>query len=273
MKTTMLGIEGLEKTSPMFRAELWRIADRLKLDPSYIAAVMAHESGFNPQAVNPFSRATGLIQWMPTTAPAFGTTVDALASMTAEQQLTYVEKFFNLYKGRIRKDVPGDYMMAVFMPAFTGKDPSTVLFESGTKGYEQNKNAFDRQKKGNITIADVAADVDAIVARAQKRPLVEVDTSLPLGPAAQPSQSQGSASPSFSGPCSLPVLREGDRGSAVALWQRYLNKSSIVGTTVTVSGVFDSLTVEATRMYQAAKHLSPVDAIVGKDTWATVLHP
>lgn len=81
-----------------------------------------------------------------------------------------------------------------------------------------------------------------------------------------------SPSVSFSGPSALPVLRVGSRGSAVALWQRFLNKSSIVGTTVTVSGVFDGLTAEATRMYQAAKNLS-ADSVVGEQTWNTVLFP
>lgn len=271
MITQLLGITGLEKTSPEFRAELWRLASRLGLDPSYIAAVMAHESGLNPAATNPTGGATGLIQFMPATAIALGTTTQALRDMSAEKQLAYVERFFRPYAPRMRKDVPGDYLMATFMGGFIGQDPSTVLFARGEKGYAQNAG-FDRANKGTITIADVTSDIDKIVAAARLRPSVEVDTTLPLGLSASPSASPSSALPQpfFGGPCALPALGVGDRGSAVALWQRYLNRTAIVGATVNVTGLFDSMTREATLAYQHAHSLKP-DAYVGPLTWATVL--
>lgn len=276
MLTTLLGIPGLAATSPAFRAELWRLAERLGLDPSYIAAVMSHESGLNPSATNPNGGATGLIQFMPATAKAMGTSTQELRDMSAEEQLAWVERFFRPYRKTMRSFVPGDYLMATFMPAFIGKPADTVLFAKGTIGYTQNAG-FDHAKKGTILISDVTADIDKIVAEARRAPSVEVDTSIPLEGAAHsppplPSVPQSQPSPSFSGPCELPVLRAGSRGQAVALWQRFLNKSAIVGTTVTVNGVFDDLTTEATRAYQAAKKLKP-DCIVGSMTWSTVLWP
>lgn len=49
--------------------ELWQgiqdVAGRLDMDPRHLAAVIAFESRFNPSAVNPYSGATGLIQFMP----------------------------------------------------------------------------------------------------------------------------------------------------------------------------------------------------------------
>lgn len=271
MIVRMLGVQGLAKTTPEFRSELWRVATRLGLEAGYIAAVMAHESGFSPMAKNPQGGATGLIQFMPATAQALGTSTQALASMSAEEQLTYVEKFFRPYAHSIRKDVPGDYLMATFMPAFVGRSPDTVLFSRGDKGYAAN-SGFDHDKKGTITIADVTNDIDKIVATARTLPSIEVDTTLPLGGAGslRPSSSPLSAPLSFSGPSSLPVLRAGSRGSAVVLWQRYLNHTAIIGTTVNVSGVFDSMTAEATEKYQVARGLS-ADRVVGQATWSTVL--
>lgn len=271
MNVQMLNVPGLDKTTPEFRSELWRMASRLGLNADYIAAVMSHESGLNPAATNPKGGATGLIQFMPATAIALGTTTSALRDMSAEDQLKYVERFFKPYAAKIRPGVPGDYLMATFMPAFIGQPANTVLFTRGEIGYEQNA-AFDHAGKGTIVISDVTGDIDAIVTKARMRPSLEVDTTLPLGSGGSGSVSPPPAppSPSFSGPCALPELGFGSVGSAVALWQRFLNRTAIVDTTVIVSGVFDNLTLDATRTYQNARSLVP-DGKVGPITWGTVL--
>lgn len=278
MIVQMLNVPGLDRMTPDFRSELWRVATRLGLEAGYIAAVMAHESGFNPHAVNPTGGATGLIQFMPQTAKGLGTSVQALASMGAGEQLKYVEAFFRPYAPKMRKDVPGDYLMATFMPAFVGSPPDTVLFAKGTLGYTQNIG-FDKTNKGTITVADVTTAIDKIVAAAQTRPSLGVDTTLPLGQtggSSLPSPLPPSLPPYSSGPSNLPVLHGASRGSvasrgtAVVLWQRYLNHTAIVGTTCVVTGIFDAMTEEATRLYQIAKALYP-DRIVGPLTWGTVL--
>lgn len=275
MITSMLGIPGLEKMSPMFRAELWRLAQRLGLDPALIAAVMKHESGFDPAATNKLAGATGLIQFMPATARAMGTSTDDLRRMSAEDQLKWVERFFKPYAKTMRPDVPGDYLMATFMPAFIGKPPETVLFAKGTIGYTQNAG-FDHAGKGAITIADVTGDIDKIVAQARALPSVEVDTTLPLGGAGSlpPVPSHSVPLPSFSGPSVLPVLKLGSSGLAVAVWQRYLVSR---GYLVLVSGVYSAGTSAATAMYQEAYNAKnpdrtiTVDGDVGPQTWGTML--
>lgn len=275
MITSMLGIPGLEKMSPMFRAELWRVGQRLGLDPSFIAAVMKHESGFDPSATNKLAGATGLIQFIPSTATAMGTSTDNLRRMSGEDQLQWVERFFKPYAKTMRPNVPGDYLMATFMPAFIGKPPETVLFAKGTIGYTQNAG-FDHAGKGAITIADVTADIDKIVAQARALPSVEVDTTLPLGGAGSspgPS-SQPAHLPSFSGPSVLPVLKLGSSGEAVALWQRFLHSRGYI---VNVSGVFSAgtraVTIEYQEAFNAKSGLSPigVDGVVGTQTWGSML--
>jgi len=93
---TLLAVRGLEHTTEAFRRKLIRIADRRGLNPSFLAAVIAFETGrfpFSPSAKNPFSGATGLIQFMKPTANHLGTTQEKLAQMTAVEQLDYGEAY------------------------------------------------------------------------------------------------------------------------------------------------------------------------------------
>jgi hypothetical protein len=176
----MLRVAGIESTTPAFRAELAALADRLDVNPDYLAAVMSRESGFNPAATNPQSKATGLIQFMPRTAHALGTTVDKLRSMTALQQLRFVEAFYRPFTGGLKR--PVDAYMATFMPGFVGKPDSTVLFESPSIGYVQNQG-FDSQHKGTITIGDVGNAISATLAAAESKPSIDAgpSTSGPAG--------------------------------------------------------------------------------------------
>lgn len=151
------------------------------LNPSYIAAVMKVETGgtYSPSIRNPDTGATGLIQFMPRTAEAMGTSTSELARMSNVQQLEYVKRFFRPYLSRIRPDVPGDYYLAVFMPAYIGRDPGTVLFSAGDTGYAQNAG-LDRNGDGLITVGDVTGTVDGVVAAAMTRPPLEVSVGASL---------------------------------------------------------------------------------------------
>lgn len=176
----ILDIAGLrQNTSSAFRSALVDTSLSLGLNPSYLAACMAVETGrsFSPSIQNPFTQATGLIQFMPATARAMGTTIDALKNMDAVAQLAYVARFFRPYLSRIRPNVPGDYYLAVFMPAYIGRDPSTVLFSAGEVGYTQNAG-LDRNGDGVITVGDVVQTVNNVVADAMTRPPIEVNTSV-----------------------------------------------------------------------------------------------
>jgi hypothetical protein len=68
--------------------------------------------------VNKISGATGLIQFMPSTAKSLGTTTDVLLSMNNIQQLNYVLAYLRPYKGKMNNFV--DVYLAVFYPAAIG---------------------------------------------------------------------------------------------------------------------------------------------------------
>ena len=77
------------RVSPEFRSKLAVGCAELGIDPSHLMACMAFETGrtFSPSVRNEVSGATGLIQFMPSTAKGMGLTTAELAGMTAEDQL------------------------------------------------------------------------------------------------------------------------------------------------------------------------------------------
>lgn len=153
------------KVSDLFRSRVTEIAIRVAIDPSWLMACMAFESGhtFSASIHNAAgSGAVGIIQFMPSTAAALGTTTQALAEMTAEGQLDYVEKYFTPWAGRLKS--LGDVYGAILWPAMIGKPSDWVVFNKADpnhpKLYLQNAG-LDTDKNGQITKAEVCAKVQA----------------------------------------------------------------------------------------------------------------
>lgn len=147
------------RVSKEFRAKLREIGERQGLDPNWYMAVMAFETGrtFNPAEPNRAgSGAIGLIQFMPATARGLGTSSQALANMTAVQQLDYVEKYFQPYVGRIRN--LGDMYMAVLWPAGIGRADDWVMWTEGSIEYTQNAG-LDTNHNGTITRGEATSRV------------------------------------------------------------------------------------------------------------------
>lgn len=163
------------KVSPEFRARVIRIAERVSCDPSWLMACMAFETGrtFSPSVKNPNSTATGLIQFMAATAVNLNTTVDALAKMSAVEQLDYVARYFQPYAGRIKS--LSDCYMVILWPSAVGKPDNAVIFASGTSAYLVNKG-LDMNKDGAVTKAECAAKVTAMLAEG-----LRPENSVPIG--------------------------------------------------------------------------------------------
>lgn len=106
------------RAAPVAR-EVVALGRELGVDPAWLANVVQFESSWNPQAVNRASGASGLIQFMPKTARALGTTVEAIRRMDASEQWPYVRRYFARYRGRLSSQV--DVFMAVFYPKAIGK--------------------------------------------------------------------------------------------------------------------------------------------------------
>jgi hypothetical protein len=152
-----------KKVSEEFCERVREIADSLGTDPNYLMACMAFESGetFSPSIKNAAgSGATGLIQFMPSTAQALGTTTEELASMTAEEQLDYVEEYFKPSSGKLQS--LDDVYMAILWPAAVGRPSDYVLFAQDDpdhpRRYIQNAG-LDFNQDGVITKAEAAEKV------------------------------------------------------------------------------------------------------------------
>lgn len=165
------------KVSPEFRNRVQGICRRVVIsDPSWLMACMAFETGetFSPTVRNSAgSGAIGLIQFMPGTAAALGTSIEQLAAMSAEGQLVEVEAYFKPWSGRLKS--LGDVYGAILWPGMIGKPDSSVIFEKDDparpKLYLQNKG-LDANADGHITKAEIVAKVLAKLGRGVHPPFV-----------------------------------------------------------------------------------------------------
>lgn len=163
------------KVSNEFRVRLWRLCENLawgEEHASWLMACIAWESGesFSASIKNMAgSGATGLIQFMPSTAKDLKTTVDLLSKMSAVEQLDYVEKYFFRYAPKIH--TLADMYMAILMPKYITSPSSIVLFTDGTTAYRQN-SGLDSNTDGRITKEECAGKVNAKLLKGLKHPLV-----------------------------------------------------------------------------------------------------
>lgn len=175
---SILKVRGIEGLAAFQLQAFIECADSLGIDPDWLACVVSFETGgsFDPAQKNhwaeadakrrgvAYSGAIGLIQFMPSTAKAFGTTTDALAGMSFTEQLEYVRRYLKTYASRIQS--LEDCYLAVFYPAAIGRDDSYVMGRRGSPGfdgrvYDQNAG-FDRNKDGNVTRGEVCATIRAV---------------------------------------------------------------------------------------------------------------
>lgn len=162
-RIVILDVPGSHNVSQDFKDKVMQIADRLGTNPNFLMAVMSFESGLNPRAKNRFSNATGLIQFMPATARALRTTIEAIAEMPAEEQLDLVEQYFKPYKNRLL--TIEDAYMAVLWPKAIGKKKDYVLFERPSTAYQQN-SGLDIDRDGRVTVFDATDRVRRILSAA-----------------------------------------------------------------------------------------------------------
>lgn len=163
------GIAWSGKLTKPFLDAVVDMSARLGVNPSYITTIMALETGrrFTSDVTNAAgSGATGLIQFMPSTAKGLGTTTELLAKMTPIEQLVYVEKYFKPYTGAMDRLV--DCYLAVLYPDAMGGALDDVIWSKSSatsflrKCYTQNIG-FDKAKKGFITVRDVANSIQRVM--------------------------------------------------------------------------------------------------------------
>jgi Transglycosylase SLT domain len=163
---------------PQFWVELQAIAERLKTQPAWLLNVMASESLLNPAARNslPGQTASGLLQFIESTAQSMGTTTEAIRRMNPVAQLRLVERYLAPFRGRLNS--LADVYMAVFRGLIIdGGDRSIVApLDSSNKEqriYSLNKwldfNSDNKITKGELALAALAIGRFSPYASATKR--------------------------------------------------------------------------------------------------------
>lgn len=146
-----------DKVSQAFIDKVVNISGSLGIDPNWLMFIMNYESAgtFSPSVSNK-SGATGLIQFLPSTAIGLGTTIEVLSSMTAEEQLDWVYKYLKPYKGDM-VDYYTTYL-AIFYSAALNQ-PDTFIFPDNV--VHDNPSLFIT---GGNTLADFKTSLDNIMA-------------------------------------------------------------------------------------------------------------
>lgn len=134
-------------------------ANKWGKDPNSLAAIIFKESSGDERAVNANSGATGIIQFMPSTAEGLGTTTDAIKDMSFSDQLDLAGKYYNQFGSAWDKAQTATDMYALtFYPKLLNESNDYVIgSEKGDKYVNkvasQNKG-FDMDSDGQITKAE-----------------------------------------------------------------------------------------------------------------------
>jgi len=162
MKTneTLLFEQLILENREEFALKVIEIAEKLGIKPDWLMLVFYIETAaavykvINHRIQNSIG-ATGLIQFLKSTAVALGTTADLLKRMSNVEQLEYVYKYLKPYAGRMKNCQ--DVYLAVFFPAAIGKPDDWVLQSKGlSPGIIASQNQlYDLNKDGKITVGEI----------------------------------------------------------------------------------------------------------------------
>ena len=150
MWQTLPFINKVTENQQAFGEKVISICSSLGILPEWLMIVMNNESGENSHIKNPFSSASGLIQFMEPTAIELGTTTEALRAMSNIVQLDYVKAYFQKY-GYYKKitDTATCYL-AIFYPAALYKGEDFIF----PKWASDANPIFDLNKDGQLTKAE-----------------------------------------------------------------------------------------------------------------------
>jgi hypothetical protein len=126
--------------------------------------IIEFETGgsWSPSVKAATSSATGLIQFLESTAQGLGTSTEALAAMTRAEQMEYVQRYLQPYADRIQNF--GDLYMAIHWPRGVGQDDAYVMYREGSREYTANRG-LDANGDGTVTRGETMAVVERRVGR------------------------------------------------------------------------------------------------------------
>ena len=131
----------------VFAAQLAASADTIGVPAAWLEEVFMAESAYNHLATNRYTKAFGLIQFMPATLAELGSNRHQLAALPAEAQLPYIVRF---YKGHSFGSLI-DLRLYTFYPEAVGKPNSFVI---GDRTTARQNAVYDLNSDGYITVGE-----------------------------------------------------------------------------------------------------------------------
>lgn len=123
-------------------------------NPDWLMLVIKAESNFKTNAKNGKSTATGLIQFLESTANDLGTTTAKLRLMNHVEQLVYVREYLRrliIEKGKPQNAY--DLYFLVHSKKGFEKPDSYVMYSRGSLAYDTNPLDYD--KNGAVTVSEI----------------------------------------------------------------------------------------------------------------------
>lgn len=209
-----------------------RVAKNIGVNPNDLAAVISFETGgtFDPSKRNPNSSATGLIQFMKgsggTKGQYYGMSRDKFGSLSFDEQMVYVEKYFKDRGFKSGKSkTTGDVYGAV-----TGYG-----YKRGSKEYNLNK-VWDSNKNGVIEKGEMVQNPSFRAHQRNYFESVSASAAQAQGSMPQASAPSGIAKPSNSKTTNVDVN---------------INKVEVKSTASTITGtVNDAMTAAQNSFFQ-----------------------
>lgn len=174
----ILKVPGIEKLTAGERSALVAAANKLGINPDWLATVISFETAgtFSPSIVNRAgSGAFGLIQFMPTTAKNILGTATTDEAVRIGKAMSFGEQLNRMvipyFSGRKMTSLE-DVYLAVFYPAAMNKAGSYVIGAAPGVVYTQNAG-FDKAGKGFITRDDVTSKLRSLYQSAGGRITVQ----------------------------------------------------------------------------------------------------
>src|SRR5262245_15675461 len=171
---TLIDVPGISNLSPSDRSALVDAAQRLGIDPDWLATVISFETAgtFSPTILNRAgSGAFGLIQFMPRTAQNILKTITTDEAVQRGRAMSFQQQLNQMvvpyFQGRTMNNLE-DVYLAVFYPAAMNKSDEWVIGINPSAVYTQNAG-FDVDRKGYITRGDVTRKIRSLYTSSEER--------------------------------------------------------------------------------------------------------
>lgn len=134
---------------PAFQEQLEKMLEKYPgLTKEELYRVMQGESNFNTTALNSDSGATGLFQFIPSTAEMLGYTTGEIQNMSASEQLAVYDQYLDAFDYR-----GGSLGIMQAAPGYASRGDGYEVYEPGSRAYEQNPGWVGAD--GKITVGSI----------------------------------------------------------------------------------------------------------------------